>query len=65
MPKKSKAKRVSPRTIYGDGITIGNYRLTKTLNPDAIWIVNPIGEALMTPEARLELAIGRYFRKEF
>lgn len=62
---KSKSKRVAPRTIYGQSLTLGNYHLVRTLNPDGVWITNPIGEAMMTSSARLEGVIARFFKKEF
>lgn len=66
MPKtKSKPKQVSPRTLYGQSLIIGDYHLVRTLNPEGVWITNPLGEAMMTSSAKLESVIARFFQKEF
>lgn len=59
MPIKS--KRRAPRFIMSDRITIGRFHIIRTLKPDGVWITNEIGEGMMTDEARLARAIGKFY----
>lgn len=57
-------RRAAPKALT-EGMSVGQWRIARFGKKNKLWMFCWTGEAMVVPEARLEAALTRFWKREF